>query len=155
MLSSTSNIDWSNPQEAQNTMESADLSAMNKFKDHLNECMADKIGGTFAKNMEQGKASWMTDVKITRTTHPTKFSQKKNLGLLIAIKDNGKIWINKKTVKLKNVKSMAKDLVKKNPIIHAVIIADKNAPIENYVSVMDQLKSAGIDDISLAGTKPN
>lgn len=90
---------------------------------------------------------------VTSSTNQANFSPKKNSGLLIAIKDNGKIWVNKKIVKLKDVKSLAKDLAKKHSDIYAVIIADRNSSTSDLVSVMDQLKSAGIDDIKISANK--
>ena len=50
---------------------------------------------------------------------------------------------------------MVKGLANKNPDIYAVIIADRNSSTSDLVSVMDQLKSAGIENISIAATKPN
>jgi biopolymer transport protein ExbD len=155
MLTNITNIDWTNPQEALKTLENADLSEMNKFKDQLNGCMANKIGGNFSKNMEQGKASWMTDITVTSSTNQASFSTKKGSGLLFSIKDNGDIWLNKNKVKLKDLKSILKDHVKNNSDVYAVIIADRDSSIVDFTSVMDQLKSAGIKDVSLAATKPN
>ena len=61
----------------------------------------------------------------------------------------------KNTVKIKDLKSMVKDLVNKNPDLYAVIIVDRNSSTSDLVRVMDQLKSAGIENISMAATKPN
>lgn len=155
ILSSISHVDWTKPQEAQKTMENTDFSKMNEFKELLNNCMANNIGGSFAKNLKQGNSSWESDVKITRSTNQAKFSPKKNSSILITIKDNGDIWLNKNTVKIKDLKSMVKDLTNKNPDLYAVIIADRNSSTSDLVRVMDQLKSAGIENISIAATKPN
>lgn len=152
LYQSTKNNDWSNPKQAMGKTNSMEIE---QFGKRLNDCMAHNIGGSFAKNLKQGNSSWESDVKITRSTNQAKFSPKKNSSILITIKDNGDIWLNKNTVKIKDLKSMVKDLTNKNPDLYAVIIADRNSSTSDLVRVMDQLKSAGIENISIAATKPN
>ncbi|MCF6318448.1 MAG: biopolymer transporter ExbD [Proteobacteria bacterium] len=147
----TKDIDWSNPKK---TISPANTEELMAFSQDLNNCMAKNIGGYFAENIKQGNASWETNVKITRPQSSVSQSQSSG-NMLVAIKSNGDIWVNKKTFKLKDIKSVAEQLVLKNPNIHAVIIADRDSSTSSMASVMDQLKSAGIDEISLAGLKPN
>jgi hypothetical protein len=107
IFSSIIHVDWTNPQEAQKTMEHTDFSEMDKFKETLNNCMANRIGGSFAKNMQQGKVSWMTDMAISSPTNQSNPPTKRGSNLLIAIKGNGDIWVNKEIVKLKDIRSLA------------------------------------------------
>jgi len=68
LFSSIHHADWTNPQDAKKSMANTDFSEINKFKKQLNNCMANKIGGSFAENMKQGKASWMADMTVTNST---------------------------------------------------------------------------------------
>lgn len=133
-------------QTTQKSMNESEAKTFIKFGKSLQDCMANSMGGDYAKNIRNG---FEKNVKITRSTVP----QNTTSGLLIAIKSNGDIWINKDKVKIKDFKSMVKDLAIMNPDLNAVIIPDKNSSTADLVSVMDQLKSAGIEKISISTKK--
>ncbi|MFK8012683.1 MAG: ExbD/TolR family protein [Marinicellaceae bacterium] len=72
--------------------------------------------------------------------------------LLITIKSNGDIWINKDKLRIDQINSKAVSYVEDNPTIRAVILLEKDASSTYLVSVMDQLESAGIEKISMSSS---
>ena len=93
-----------------------------------------------------------TGVQISRPSAQTATKVKKG-NILIAIKDSGKIWINKREVELRAVRSVVEIMHAENPEGSAVIIADKGSRTGDLVTVMDQIKAAKVDKISIAATK--
>ncbi len=133
-------FDLNQPKQSMNESE---LKTFIVFSKILEGCMIENIGDDYANNIKNGFEK--STITTESSTPPTTKS-----GLLIAIKSNGDIWINKDKVKLKEFKSMVKDHVKKNPDIHVIIMADKDSSTATFVSVMDQLKSAGIKNKSMS-----
>ena len=72
---------------------------------------------------------------------------------MIAIKDNGQIWINKREVDIRAVRAVVEKMHAENPEGSAVIIADKGSRTGDLVTVMDQIKAAKVEKISIAATK--
>ncbi len=79
----------------------------------------------------------------------------KNGNILIAIKDTGKIWINKREVDLRAVRAVVEKMHAESPEGSAVIIADKGSRTGDLVTVMDQIKAANVEKISIAATQAN
>lgn len=93
-----------------------------------------------------------TGVQISRPSASTATKVKKG-NILIAIKDTGKIWINKREVEIRAVRAVVVKMHAENPEGSAVIIADRGSRTGDLVSVMDQIKSAKVEKISIAATK--
>jgi biopolymer transport protein ExbD len=93
-----------------------------------------------------------TGVSINRPSAQTAQKVKKG-NILIAIKDTGKIWINKREVDLRAVRSVVEKMHAENPEGSAVIIADRGSRTGDLVTVMDQIKAAKVEKISIAATK--
>ena len=93
-----------------------------------------------------------TGVSVNRPQAST--DQKVEKGnILIAIKDNGQIWINKREVDIRAVRAVVEKMHAENPEGSAVIIADKGSRTGDLVTVMDQIKAAKVEKISIAATK--
>lgn len=73
--------------------------------------------------------------------------------ILIAIKESGEIWINKRKVDIRAVRSVVEKMHAENPEGSAVIIADRGSRTGDLVIVMDQIKAAKVEKISIAATK--
>jgi len=73
--------------------------------------------------------------------------------ILVAIKEDGAIWINKQEVEIRAVRSRVEKMHAENPEANAVIIADRGSRTGDLVEVMDQIKSAGVPGISIAAEK--
>ncbi|MGJ8664400.1 MAG: ExbD/TolR family protein [Marinicella sp.] len=93
-----------------------------------------------------------TGVDISRPSS-SQAKQVKKGNILVAIKEDGVIWINKQEVDLRAVRSRVEKMHAENPEASAVIIADRGSRTGDLVEVMDQIKSAGVASISIAAEK--
>jgi biopolymer transport protein ExbD len=93
-----------------------------------------------------------TGVDISRPSS-SQAKQVKKGNILVAIKEDGVIWINKQEVDLRAVRSRIEKMHAENPEASAVIIADRGSRTGDLVEVMDQIKSAGVESISIAAEK--
>ena len=74
----------------------------------------------------------------------------KNANIFIAITEDGNVWIDKHQVETDLVRSNLERLMAEQPSDVIIIQADKEAEHGLVVEVMDQIKAAGIDRISIA-----
>jgi len=70
--------------------------------------------------------------------------------VLIAIRNNDEIWMNKQQVELHEVGPGVERARAENPESAVVLIADRGARTGMLVEVMDQVQSAGINRISIS-----
>lgn len=70
--------------------------------------------------------------------------------LLIAIRENGEIWMDRNRIELREVRPMIERLHIERPDDTVVIIADRNSHAEMVAKVMDEVKAGGIDEVSIA-----
>lgn len=70
--------------------------------------------------------------------------------IIISIKANGEVWIDKKVVDLRAVKANVARLHAENPLGSVIIAADRDSKTYMVVEVMDQVRQAGIMNASLA-----
>ncbi|MDR7121508.1 biopolymer transporter ExbD [Rheinheimera soli] len=80
----------------------------------------------------------------------TKAISKPSATIFIAIRPNGEIWMDKRAVDVERVGATVEKLLAESPTDTVIIQADKEAKHGVVVSVMDQIKLAGIDKISIA-----
>jgi biopolymer transport protein ExbD len=76
--------------------------------------------------------------------------RKERGNILIALTDNGQVWIDKRPVDLRAVRANIERLRAENPQGSVVIQADKNSRNGLLVQVMDAARLAGVEDVSLA-----
>ena len=76
--------------------------------------------------------------------------KKPSATIFIAIRANGEIWMDKRAVDVERVGATVEKLLAESPTDTVIIQADKEAKHGVVVSVMDQIKLAGIDKISIA-----
>ena len=79
-----------------------------------------------------------------------KAQSKPSATIFIAIRANGEIWMDKRAVDVERVGATVEKLLAESPTDTVIIQADKEAKHGIVVSVMDQIKLAGIDKISIA-----
>ncbi|QKF80999.1 ExbD/TolR family protein [Halarcobacter ebronensis] len=79
--------------------------------------------------------------------------QKTEANILIAIKNSNEIWIDKRVVDLRAVRANIERLKATNTQNSIVIQADKEAKTGLLVKVMDQIRLAGITNISVSTLK--
>jgi biopolymer transport protein ExbD len=88
-------------------------------------------------------------IDVTRPDAETAVKQNR-VAILIAIRDNNEIWINRRKVDLASVRANVEKLHAENPQGGAVIQADRQAETGVLVEVMDQVRLAGVGAISIA-----
>lgn len=72
--------------------------------------------------------------------------------ILIAIRENGDIWMDRKQVDIREVRAVIERLHIERPDDTVVVVADTASQAEVLANVMDEVKSGGIRDISIAAT---
>ena len=70
--------------------------------------------------------------------------------LLIAIRENGDIWMDRKRVDLRDVRPLMERLHIERPDDTVVIIADRASDAGVVAEVMDEVRLAGIQDMAIA-----
>jgi biopolymer transport protein ExbD len=70
--------------------------------------------------------------------------------LLIAIRENGDIWMDRRRIELRDVRTQMERLHIERPDDTVVIIADKESKAGVVAEVMDEVRLAGITTISIA-----
>jgi biopolymer transport protein ExbD len=86
---------------------------------------------------------------VTKPTAETAFGRESG-NLMIAIRDNGDIWIDRKRVEMRDVRPMMERLHIERPDDTVVIIADKASTSGVVAEVMDEVRLAGIQIMSIA-----
>ncbi|MBO1255171.1 biopolymer transporter ExbD [Alteromonas sp. 5E99-2] len=74
----------------------------------------------------------------------------KNANIFIAITEDGDVWLDKRLVDSDSVLVNMERLLKEQPTDYVIIQADIKSKHGLVVEVMDQVKAAGIDRISVA-----
>jgi biopolymer transport protein ExbD len=70
--------------------------------------------------------------------------------LLVAIRENGDIWMDRKRVELRDVRTLMERLHIERPDDNVVIIADRGSKAGVVAKVMDEVRLAGIRNYSIA-----
>jgi biopolymer transport protein ExbD len=82
-------------------------------------------------------------------------AQHKDSGnILIAIRQNGEVWMDRRQVDMREVRPIIERFHIERPDDTVVVIADKMAPAGMLAQVMDQVKSAGIKDVAIGAQNP-
>ena len=74
--------------------------------------------------------------------------------LLIAIRENGDIWMDRRRVEMRDVRPQMERLHIERPDDTVVIIADRESNAGLVAEVMDEVRLAGITTISIAADPP-
>jgi len=88
-------------------------------------------------------------VTVSRPSAETAAEDKKG-NIMVAIKPNGEIWIDKRAVDVRSVRANIEKLKAESPESGVVIQADTDARTGVLVQVMDQVRLAGVSNISIA-----
>ena len=70
--------------------------------------------------------------------------------ILIAIRPNGDIWMDKRRVDIREVRPMIERLHVERPEDTVVIVADKESQTQILTQVMDAVKAGGVGEVSIA-----
>ena len=88
-------------------------------------------------------------IEVNRPTAQTA-ERKEHASILIAIALNGEIWIDQRAVDVRSVRAAIERLRAENPEGTVVIQGDREAQIGLLVQVMDQVRKAGVSNVSIA-----
>ncbi len=75
--------------------------------------------------------------------------------ILVGVRSNDEIWMNKRSIEVREVRAMVERAKAENPEGSVVIVADKGARVGVVTQVMDQIKLAGIEGIAISADPPN
>ena len=90
-------------------------------------------------------------IEVNRPTAQTA-ERKEHASILIAITPSGEIWIDRRVVDIRSVRAAIERLRAENPEGAVVIQGDREAQIGLLVQVMDQVRKAGVNNVSIAAT---
>jgi biopolymer transport protein ExbD len=82
--------------------------------------------------------------------HASTAEHKESGNLLIAVKPDGQIWMDRKQTDLRELRPAIEKLHIERPDDTVVILADKEAPAGQVARVMDQVRKAGVKDIAIS-----
>ncbi len=95
--------------------------------------------------------SFVKEAGITVTRPQAETAEHKESGnILIAIRPNGDIWMDKRQVALPEVRNLIERLHIERPDDTVVLIADRESQTGVLTKVMDQVKLGGVKDVSIA-----
>jgi len=101
-------------------------------------------------------ASFVKEAGIEVNRPDAATAEKKERGnILVAITDNGQIWIDKRQVDPRALRANIERLHAENPQGSVVIQADKNSKNGLLVEVMDAARLAGVYNVSIAAEITN
>jgi biopolymer transport protein ExbD len=79
----------------------------------------------------------------------------RNGTILIGVRSNDDIWMSKRQIELREVRSMVERAKAENPEGSVVIVADKDSRIGTVTQIMDQVRLAGIEGIAISAETPS
>ncbi len=91
-------------------------------------------------------------INVTRPVAETA-ERKIRASILIAISKSNEIWIEKKRIDIRSVRTAVERLLAENPKGSVVIQADRKSRNGLFVKVMDQARAAGAQEIAIAATE--
>jgi biopolymer transport protein ExbD len=92
-----------------------------------------------------------TGVTVVRPNASTA-EHRESGNILIAIRENGDIHMDRKKVGLNEVRTVIERLHLERPDDTAVIVADQNSQAGILAEVMDEVRQGGIREVSIAAT---
>ena len=96
-------------------------------------------------------AVFVKEVGITVSRPSASAAEKKEAGnILIAIRSDGEIWIDRRAVDVRAVRANIERLHAQRPDDAVVVIADKGAHSGILVQVIDQVRQGGVQTVSIA-----
>ena len=95
--------------------------------------------------------SFIKEAGITVNKQQAFTAESKDTGnILIAIRPNGDIWMEKRRVNLREIRQVIERMHIERAEDTVVIIADKESQTNVLTQVMDQVKLGGISEVSIA-----
>ncbi|ADJ29283.1 ExbD/TolR family protein [Nitrosococcus watsonii] len=93
-----------------------------------------------------------TGVEVNRPSAKTAVRKERG-NILIAIRANNEIWMDQRQIDVRAVRANVERLYAENPEGAVVIVADEDSKTGLVIHVMDQVRLAGVTDVSIAAAK--
>jgi biopolymer transport protein ExbD len=93
-------------------------------------------------------------IEVNRADAETAVHREKG-NILIAIRPNGDIWMDRQQVDIRAVRSMIERLHVERPDDSVVIVVDKASKSSVLAGVMDAVRSGGIEEIAVGAAGPS
>ena len=93
-------------------------------------------------------------IVVTRPTADT-VAYKESGNILVAVRENGDVWMDRRQVDLRDVRTLIERMHVERPEDTVVIIADKAAHAGIVAQVMDEVHLGGIRDVALGAAPPS
>jgi biopolymer transport protein ExbD len=93
-------------------------------------------------------------IVVTRADAETAVHREKG-NILIAIRPNGEIWMDRQEVDIRAVRAMIERLHIERPDDSVVIVADKASTTGQLALVMDAVRSGGIEEVAVGAAGPS
>ncbi|MFK8067056.1 MAG: ExbD/TolR family protein [Gammaproteobacteria bacterium] len=90
-------------------------------------------------------------IEVNRPSAKTAERQER-ANIIIAANNKGEVWIDKRKVDIHTVRSHIERLRAENPEGSVVILADEKSQTGVMVQIMDQVRLAGVTNVSIAAT---
>ena len=88
-------------------------------------------------------------IQVNRPNAETATREEKT-NILVAISPEGEVWIDRKRVDIRGLRTQIERLRAENPEASVIIQADKDARAGLMVEAMDQARLAGVDNVSIS-----
>ncbi len=94
-----------------------------------------------------------TGLDVNRPSAQTAVRKERG-NILIGIADNGGVWMENRAIDIRAVRANVERMHAENPEGAVVIVADKEAHTGMLMQVMDQVRLAGVANVSIAAQNP-
>lgn len=93
-----------------------------------------------------------TGIEVDRPTASTAVAQQQG-NLLIGINEAGRVFIDKKEIDVRAVRTHVERALAENPETSVVIVADRASKTGVVIQVMDQSRLSGVKNIAIAASQ--
>jgi len=83
----------------------------------------------------------------------TTAQDKEKANILIGVGEDGRIFMDKKSIDIRMIRPRVKNALAENPLAATVIVADKKSHTGMVIEVMDQCRLAGANNVSIAARR--
>ncbi len=99
-------------------------------------------------------AVFVKELGITVSRPSAKQAQQKKDGgtILIAIKGDGEIWMDRRAIDVRAVRANVERAHAEKPDAAVVVVTEKDSPTGILVQVLDQARLGGVENVSIAAT---
>ncbi|MEE9605223.1 MAG: biopolymer transporter ExbD [Candidatus Scalindua sp.] len=93
-----------------------------------------------------------TGIEVNRPNAQTAVRNERG-NILIAITESGDIWMDKRKIDVRAVRANVERMLAERPEGAVIVQADKFSKAGVMVTVMDQVRLAGVENVSIAASK--